>query len=254
MIITVKHDLDTTLRSLMGEQKQVLFGTAMALTQTAKDIETAEYKEMRDVFDRPTPLTMNSLYVVAAKPTRLQAIVGIKDTITKGVPASKYLQASMTGGVRALKKHEVALRSVGLLPDGHYAVPGSGAEIDAFGNMKRSQIVQILAYFKTFGAAGYTANMTEQSRKRFERKQGRAKAAGNAQFFVGRPADGKLPLGIWQRYQYARGTAIKPIILFVRGVSYEKIFDFEYVGQKTVERYWDVNWRRGLDHAYKTAR
>jgi hypothetical protein len=255
MQFTIKHDFDTTIKALTGMEKQVIFATAEALTKTAKDIESAEYREIRDVYDKPTALTMNSLFVKPATRSRLNAVVMIKDMIGGGgTPAAKYLDPTIRGGVRSLKKYEVALRSVGVLPEGYYTVPGAGADIDAFGNMKRSQIIQLLSYFRTFGTAGYSANMTEQSRKRFERKQGRRVSAASAQFFVGSPGDGKLPLGIWQRFQFSGGTAIKPILIFVKWNSYEKLFDFRYVAERTIERYWKTNFNNSLANAMRSAR
>lgn len=254
MQISIKSDIKNTIRQLAGQQKQVAFATAVALTKTVKEIEAAQYREIKDVFDRPTAYTMNSLYVRTANKNNLQATVMIKDESMKTRNPGQYLKPEIHGGARNLKAFEKALRSVGVLPDGYYAVPGSAAKIDAYGNMNRGQIVQLISYFGGFAESGSKANMTNSSRTKFERKQGRAVAAGKAQFFVGSPADGKLPFGIWQRFSFSSGTSIKPILLFVRGVNYQKRFDFVYVANKTFERNWRKNFDASLAEALRTAK
>jgi len=254
MQISIKADFKTTLRKLANQQKQVAFATAVALTKTAKQIEAAEYKEMRDVFDRPTPYTMNSLYVRTATKSNLKATVMVKDNTFKNRNPEQYLSPQIKGGARNLKAFERALRGVGVLPNGYYAVPGSAAKLDAYGNMSRGQIVQLISYFGGFAESGSKSNMTSKSKLSFERKQGRAVGAGRAQFFVGSPADGKLPLGIWQRFNFATGTSIKPVLLFVRGVNYQKNFDFTYVAESTFNRVWRDNFDKALSDAIRTAR
>lgn len=254
MQISIKSDIKNTIRQLAGQQKQVAFATAVALTKTVKEIEAAEYREIKDVFDRPTAYTMNSLYVRTASKTNLQATVMVKDESMKTRNPGQYLKPEIHGGARNLKAFEKALRGVGVLPDGYYAVPGSAAKIDAYGNMNRGQIVQLISYFGGFAESGSKANMTDVSRKKFERKQGRSASASKAQFFVGSPADGKLPFGIWQRFSFSSGTSIKPILLFVRGVSYQKRFDFVYVANKTFDRNWRKNFDASLAEALRTAK
>src|SRR5439155_26080975 len=134
------------------------------------------------------------------------------------------LNPQIHGGSRDLKKFERALRSVGALPESHFIVPGAAAKMDAYGNMDRGQIIQILAYFRSFPEAGYRANTTAKGRARLARttlsRQGFA-------YFVGAPAGGKLPLGIWQRFNL-KPSAIRPVMIFVKSVLYSKRLDFEY--------------------------
>jgi hypothetical protein len=46
------------------EQRQIPFATVLALTETAKLVKARLEDEMRSVFDRPTPYTMNGPPVV----------------------------------------------------------------------------------------------------------------------------------------------------------------------------------------------
>jgi len=247
--VTVKG-LDALKASLAGKVKQIRYATAVALTQTAKNVEEAERKEMRDVFDRPTPNTLTSIYVKSATASSLTSVVGIKDFAGKGIAASKYLASQIKGGSRRMKRFEKALQSVGALPEGYRAVPGSAARMDGYGNMQGGQIVQILSFFKAFPEAGYKANMSDK--RRASLAKGTKKKPGFA-YFVGRPGD-RLPLGIWQRFKFANGSAIKPVIIFVPSAIYEAVFAFEYVARKTVERTWEAEFNKAMAMALSTAR
>lgn len=250
--LDVSFDVSHAIKALDALQlRQVPYATAQALTMTAQRVADAERREMRDVFDRPTPGTLNSLLVTPATKQTLTSVVRLADDRAKGVPASVYLKTEQTGGERALKRFELALRSIGVLPDGYFIVPGEAAEIDSYGNMNPGQIVKILSYFKAFNTAGFRANITDK-RKRSLAK-GTKSRVGTA-YFVGRPGDGKLPLGIWQRFHLAHGSAIKPVLIFVDGARYEGVFDFRYVAELTVKRDFPIQFAASLAEALRTAR
>lgn len=231
-------------------KKNIQFATAKALTETAVLVKKAEIHEMRDVFDRPKPNTLDAIYIKAATPDNLSATVGIKNYAGKGIEASKYLAAQIKGGSRRIKRFEKALQSVGALPPGYRAVPGSAAKMDAYGNMQGGQIVQILSFFRSFPEAGYKANMTDKGRAKLARG---TKTKQGFTYFVGRPGD-RLPLGIWQRFRFATGSAIKPVIIFVPSTTYEAVFDFEYVARSTVDKTWHSEFTKALANALATSR
>lgn len=249
--IDVTKDFDQMRSRVAGAEKQVRFAMAQALTKTAQAVKAEQIKEMRDVFDRPTPYTLNSLFLRGARRDRLEAVVWLKDEGGEGTPATRYLAPQIRGGPRPLKKFELALRQAGLLPDGMIAVPGTGARMDRYGNMSRGQIVQILAYFRTFGEVGFKANIDEKGRRRLARG---TKSRQGFAYFVGRPADGKLPFGVWQRVHFAVGSAIKPILLFVDQAHYEAIYDFDFVAKLTVQRELRGQFAQSLKSALATAR
>lgn len=249
--ISVQHNIDQLVKNLETQRKQIPFAAARALNDTAEKAKAAEVREVRDVFDRPTPNTLNAFYVKRATKQSLTAEIGIKDFAGKGVPASKYLLAEITGGSRRPKRFEVALRSAGVLPFGYRAVPGDAAKIDAYGNMQGSQIVQILSYFRAGREGGYISNITDK-RKAALRKGSKRKIG--FEYFVGRPGRGNLPLGIWQRFRFAGGTAIKPILIFVPSALYEATFDFVFVVRNTVNKEFNKAFAARLDEALRTAR
>lgn len=246
----MKSNLKDYQLKIAGAAKQIKFATAVALTRTAQKVKEAQEREMRDVFDRPTPYTMSSLYMSPATKAKLTAVVWLKDFAAKATPASKYLLPQIVGGTRKPKRFERALQAIGALPPGHRVVPGSGAKLDAFGNISPAQIVQILSYFKAFPEAGYKANMTDKRRTKLAR--GSKKAQGFS-YFVGRPGD-RLPLGVWQRVRFARGTAIKPVMIFVPTTTYQAIFDFQYVAKTVISREFDKQFQRAFDEAMTSYR
>ena len=240
-------DLGSQLDRLTREQ--IPFAASVALNNTADKILEREHHEMRDVFDRPTPWTLGSLFVKRSSKANLEAQVGLKDFAGKGIPATKFLPPQIIGGGRRLKRFEKALRAAGHLPEDFRAVPGSGAQLDAYGNIKPSQIVQIISFFRAFPEAGYRANMTDKKRNRLARG---TRSKRGFTYFIGRPG-GRAPLGVWQRVQFGWGTAVKPVLIFVRHAQYRAIFDFEFVARTTAEREFPIEFARSFEAAVRTA-
>jgi hypothetical protein len=191
---------------------------------------------------------MNALYVKGATKTNLLVEVRYKDDTFKGTSATKYLAPQAEGGDRHVKRIEALLRARGLLPAGMYVVPGSAAKLDAFGNFSRGQYSQILAQLQA--SRDRAQNETNQSRKRRRRRN----PAADARFFVGRPGNGTLPPGVWARYRFASGNAVRPILLFVRAPHYTERFPFDQVGHDTAAATFPTEMAAALQMAVKTRR
>lgn len=251
MAVDVRDAIKQLTTGILVEDRQVKFATRVALTRVAMRSKEAEEREMRDVFDKPTPFTMSGLYVRPATANNLSAEVKLKDFASKSsTPAAKYMAAQIKGGGRGQKRFERALEAIGALPPGYRVVPGEGAQLDDYGNLNRGQIVQILAYFRAFPEAGYKANMTDKRREALQRG---SKTRQGVSYFVGRPGD-RLPLGIYQRTHFARGTAIRAVMIFVRSVTYEATFDFAYVAKQAIELHFKDEFQRALADARATQR
>src|SRR5690606_17275008 len=97
------------------------------------------------VFDRPTRITVNSVLYAKATKDRLYADVFIRDEASGGTPPARYLLPEVEGGARRLKPFERLLQAQGVMPAGMFAVPGKGAQLDAFGNVPPSQVNQMLS-------------------------------------------------------------------------------------------------------------
>lgn len=253
--LSISSDLDrlTKWASVIARD-QVPYATALALTRTAQDVKDAIEREMRDVFDRPTPYTLRGFRLYPARKNDLKAQVWFRPGMVTGKDARDYLGPQVFGGARKLKAFERSLRLAGLLPDDMQAIPGAAAQLDAYGNMSRGQIVQLLSYFKTFTADGFRANITN--------KRKAALAAGNARkgqrgtvYFVGRVGDGRGPLGIWQRISFgAFGSAVKPLVVFVPAGRYKPVLDISDISRRVVARRLDENFAQAWQQALASAR
>ena len=246
----ILNDVDDLIKNRIPKM------TAIALTETARALKEAGPAKMQEVFDRPTRWTLNSLYYQPASPADLKAFVWFKDEAQKGTPATKFLWPEVHGGARNTKRFEKALQRIGVLPDGMQIVPGAGAQIDNEGNIDRRQITQILSYFRAFSEVGYAANITEKKKASLAKGSKRTGKRGFA-YFVGRPGNGKLPLGIYQRFSFGpMGSAIKPVLLFVKGVKYSTRFPFYEWAQAFIDRELPVRLNRiiGETLAYHKAK
>lgn len=245
MRITLTSNIDE-VRKQFAEFSDRRFNAAMAtaLTRTAVTVRNTVQAELPRVLDKPTPYTMRQLRYVPARADRLAAAVGfnvVNVTDERGATiefrdlgpgetaAGKYLTPQIEGGGRRLKRLEVALRAAGALPDGWLAVPGQGANLDAYGNVSRGQVVQVLSQLRVQLVAGSSRNISLDARKQIaaQRRAGR-------RFFVIAPGQGKLQPGIYQRELVGRN--ITPVFIFVRSVSYRRRFDFDGITRRVADQ------------------
>lgn len=207
---------------------------AEALNDAAWEGRRVLQQEVERSFDRPTPYIRRSIQVSRkATADRLESVVSAEYMGGKGIEPEKILRAEIFGGQRRAKRSEVALRRVGILPEGYAIVPGQKAPLDDYGNVRGSFIVQLISYFQAFGEQGYRANMTDKRKANLLNKGksagGYAKTLG-VRYFIsyGKLRSGPtehLHPGIWS----ARGTHdvdIEPILMFVKTPSYRPRLDF----------------------------
>ena len=231
--------------SLIAMRKEFPYAVARTLSKVAVLAREGEYKEMKKVFDRPTPYTLKSLYTKSAKMDDLTSAIWLKGKMEagKGTPAIYYLAPQIFGGARSLKRHESALRRIGILPPDLYCVPGKGADLDAYGNMKSAQIVKILSYFQAFSEVGYRANITEQRKKKMAK--GTKKKLGVTYFAI-RKRRGKLAPGIYQRTEL---MGVKMLIAFVKRPHYMKRLLFWETAREVANK----EWKHLFDEAMEAA-
>lgn len=227
---------------------------AVALNRTAAQVKAAQVQAMKTSFDRPTKYTLNSLWIEGAAASQqaagtralpingdpyntrlvrsryLEAQVGLKDdSAGSGTPATKYLAPQIFGGPRNVKRFEKALQAAGAMPRGWVAIPAAGARLDAYGNLSKGQITQILSQVGVELTAGYNRGIAKTGRKRINA----LKRAGG-QFFVALPGKSKLHPGVYQREFIGRN--ITPVVIFARSASYRPRYDFEGVGMAVAQR------------------
>lgn len=245
--ISVKTDIDKLMPKLAAVgSRQAPFVVAMALTKTGQKAQAEVKKAMPQVFDRPTPYTLNSTFLRPATKTRLEALVKIKDEAFKGIPPNKFLHAQAFGGTRNLKRSERSLQIKGVLKDGMQVVPGKGATLDAYGNIRAGAMSKILSAVQA--SADPMQNETKASRKRG------ASRRRKAEYFVGAPGGGRLPMGVWQRTSFAFGSAIKPVLIFAKAGRYKKRLPFHDIVARVTREEFEAQLYIAIQRALATAR
>jgi hypothetical protein len=228
--------LDQVRKGLGSAFSDRRFATSLAtgLTRTANATRDAVRKEMTTVFDQPTAFTLNSMYTKPARADTLEAEVGFKDAAAGGRAAVRYLTPEIRGGARHQKGMEKALRAIGHLPAGKFAVPGSGARIDSHGNMARAQIRDILEQLKGGGKP-------VAAKGRGKKGSGKKGSAGTY-FSVTERGAGLKP-GIYRR---GAGRDVTPVLLFASQPVYSVRLPFEDIARRTVEQHLGPNIRRAI--------
>ena len=239
-MLAIKVD-DREMRKAFKQlrDRQIPYAIAGALNDVAEHARQDLVAEMEKVFDRPTPFTLRAFYTQKAGPRRLTAQVGIRDFAPKGTPAWKYLEPNVEGGARRMKRFERALSA---LSGGQYIVPGRGAKLDAYGNISRGQITQIMS--RLGAMSDPTANMTDKTTARLQKKGLIAKGA-RSDYFVARSKTGnRRPLGV---YQLVGPGQVEPVLVFTqKAPQYRKRFDPDAVVLQAMGRYGQAAIARAL--------
>ena len=234
------NDLDDALASVQRLGAD-LAGRALAdaLNHTANQARQALRVEMASVFDRPTPWALNAVRILHAKPARLEAALWVQDESGGKNPfsAEDYLLPQVDGGQRITRRSERYLRETGILPAGRFVVPGAGARLDAYGNIQRGHLMQILSGLKAIRRDGSDHSATDSRRSQ---RKGHAAA-----FFVLKR--GKTSIGIAER----RGRGLAVVLAFVRQPRYRERFKFHEVVRRVAEN--DAQLEANIDKAIAKA-
>ena len=244
----LKHNVQYATRYLRNVSRQVAFARAVALSKTVLHIKSDEVTAMTEVFDRPTPWVLNSVKTRMATISKPEASVFIKTWGNKGASPAEVLTPQVEGGGRGFKAFEGALLAGGFIYPGDYVVPAAGAKLDSYGNPSRGQIVQIMSQLRVQRSSGFDSFASNSAAsRRSRRRQGVA-------YFALRWRGGKLKPGIYMRKDFAHGSAVKPVFLFVGTPVYQSRFKFFEIAQRSAERYFPIYYQEAITHALKTAR
>jgi hypothetical protein len=258
--------LKETQQMLAGfSDRRMRAATATALTRTAVEVRSAAQAELVRSIDRPTPYTQRQMRYIGATADNLNAAVGfdieaitdIRGNVSRyssagkgNTPASKYLGPVVEGGGRHVKRFERALQAAGAMPQGWHAVPGVGAKLDAYGNISRGQIAQIVSQVGTELLRGYSNTLSKTDRTKRRRAFGRS----GGQYVALPQGRGKLKPGIYlsegrdfgARLGYGRSGRLVPVLIFVRSTTYAARFDFYGVTQRVAEVKLGANLARSV--------
>jgi hypothetical protein len=230
----VRSNLKGVIRQMQGFEREVKTATAKALTFTAEAVQAAEVEKMKQVFDRPTPYTLKSLRKSSASANSLEAAVYFKDPAQGG---DHYLKVQIDGGDRPQRRSE---KRLGPWMFGYrYMMPGLGASLDGYGNLRGSVYTQV---FSQLGALNPGDNQTAGSKARHAK-------AGTARYFVAKPG-GHLRAGVWQRVGQRH---VKPILAFTSKAHYRPRFPFYVYGQQVAERVFPEKYDKAIEAEMRKA-
>lgn len=254
MKITISTNIPEVRAAMDKAKSQVPFALSVALNNTAEKAKRAVQAEMPRVFDRPTPWVINSLRVKRSTKTRLEADLDFKDR-NSAESSRTMVEPHVYGGKRHFGAMEARLRNIGLIPDGWNAVPGAAARLDAYGNMSKGQISQVLNVLGAYTESGYNkANAKTVSRL----AKGNVKKNVYGFVYWVNPVGSKskakhLPPGVYQRVATGFGSSLKPVLIFVNGAAYKKRLDFYGIAQRTIETQLPIEFNAAFDAAVRTA-
>lgn len=241
------------------EREQLPFAAALALTRTAQVVAEDLRAEMRTVFDRPTPATLDSLFIQPATKQKMEALVFIKDGRSgtaaggvagqagrwgKGRAAIKWLTPEVFGGPRDDKGVEAMLRRRGVLAQGQYVVPGERMQLDQYGNIPRGKLNQILSGAGLFTEQGYNANATGS-------KRSRAKGNGSRYFVL--HDSNRQPFAIAERTGSGR-AGLRVVMAFTKRPTYSKALDWFAIAERSAEAALPIEFEKAMAQALATRR
>lgn len=218
----------------------------------AFEVMSAEKKSIKEVFPTANPRTLKNIFVKKATKDSPHTQVRF-DQIYRGEGIDEYMRPHVEGGKRGMKRSEKRLKQ--------FYVPGKGARLDQYGNMRGGQVTQILSQLKRFGdRTGYDMNETAASR---QRRSGRSKTT---EYFIVRRPRGGLKPGVYQRVQTGvgfgaktsrsmaagafqkgasvgkfssviRARGVSPVMVFTKGTpGYRAVWPFFKIAQDVVDK------------------
>jgi hypothetical protein len=124
--ISIKSNVDQIQKQLSAlAYKQIPFASATAATNLAKEVKDAEVRNMQKVLDKPTPFTLRSVGVKAARKDLPIATIFVKDI------AADYLEPYEFGGTNKLNSKAL--------------LDPVNAKVNQYGNLPRNAIKKYLS-------------------------------------------------------------------------------------------------------------
>lgn len=215
------------------------YAAATALTRSAQAGQQAIVQQMPQVFDRPTAYTLNALRIEPATKDKLTARVAVKHQAGgASTRPESFLLPETAGGTRSEKRFERALRYMGVLRQGQFAMPGAAAKLDASGNVSGAEIRSILTALKAV-RGGVDAK---------GQKAGRGKVLQNDLFIgvptVGRGSGRRVRAGAAEGIYRREGRRIRPVFIFGKAPTYTPQLDFDGRVSEVVRARFAVEFNR----------
>lgn len=228
----IKLDTRQTIKEFdQLKEREIPFAVSKGLNSIA----FATNKEIKfllpGIFDKPTPWTINALYVVKSTKKKLEAALEYRDWATKGTPSVKIIHHLVYGGDRRYKRSEILLQQHGIIGKGKWLVPASGARKDQYGNVLKSDISRMLSSLQ--------ATLDTAQRSKGEKRKA---------FFIS-----KSRKVIYRRQNlYGRGKTALPFMWVVDKLNYKPIYPFEHIVNSYIARIYEAKMREAIEFTIKT--
>lgn len=237
-MITIKIDDRELRRRLTGiAKKQMPFAASRALNATGYDILEENKNLMRNVFDNPTPWTLNAFMVKRATKNHLTVSVERKTAVGRRF----YLDVQKAGGARkqtgieSLFEHNLPF--AGQI---NAVIPTRNIRRNKYGNVSPAAMQRILSGVKV--QRDKMQNSTRASAKR---------SRGRRAFYFAPKAGSRLSPGVWER----RGRRIRKVLAFTKVMpKYTAKFPMEKHARGVAVRVFAPHFKRELHRAVQTAR
>lgn len=220
---------------------KVPLAVAKALTFTVQKAQKAVVAEMPRVFEGgATRYTLNATRIEPATPTKLAALLAVKDRSDSGNKPESYLFPEVYAGTRSEKRFERALRYAGLMQRGESAILSRTAPRDAYGNALRSQLQALLKAARSAPKAAPAAKGAGGAKGKAAGTQAPAR---KSPYFRGQLGGRSDLAAIF----YADGGEAFPLFILTRKrPSYRRRLDFEAVTRETAQREFEPTLARLL--------
>ena len=186
MIRITTQGLDSVIVGLEAIPRSLKYAIPNYQNALAFGVRENTMSRIKQVFPTARPQTAKNVFVRKATSSNSGAVVLFDQIYRRGM--DEYMLPNVEGGARQRKPSEQRL--------GRFYVPGAGAKLDRYGNMRGGQVTQILSRMGRFGdVAGYNMNQTARSKSR------RRGAAKSLEYFMVTSKTGGLVPGIYQRTQ-----------------------------------------------------
>lgn len=202
-----------------------------ALTRTAKDVQEAEKKAIREQIDRPRDFTVNSVTIEPATGEKLYSRVYLKVNQGSGRGAGKYILPQISGGSGHLRGYEVALQGKGMMPKGWRIAPGAAARLDSFGNISKQTLDSVFR------------NLVVEGPRKQSKRRGKAKPM--RWFFLLRRR-GKLTPGVYV-VEGVKGP--RQVLRYEPSLQFKKRYDFWGVAQRTARDKFPQQFNRACQES-----
>lgn len=228
---------------------------AGAINDVAFEARKRVQSELINKLDRPTPYTQRGVLVAKATPEQSNptAVVGFdiitvqdasgntiayRQTSPGEVERGNYLAPLESGAPRKTKRFELALQASGAMPRGTFAVPARETKLDAFGNLPRGMIQQIISQVGTELLSGQSRTMRKRDNetvKQFDRRRAKAYGKAGGQYVSYPNGRGKLPPGLYRAEGvgipgrgggFQRSGRFRAVLFYVTKATYRQRFDF----------------------------